>query len=110
MSKRKATHGGRRENSGRGVFFRGKSTNRHTHKPMYDPRQISPPVSVLLTAGGRELLDEACEELTEVYQDRTGNSRARISRSVIVEALVRRYGKSLTLAQIEEEDCAARGE
>jgi hypothetical protein len=96
---KKNTHGGRREGSGRGSFFRGKSKHPNTKDPLYEGVPYA--TSVLLTPTGREALDDVVENLTWDYQKKTENPKARVSRNVVIEGLIRVYGNKLTLAQIE---------
>jgi len=92
--------GGRREGSGRPSFFRGKTHS--AEDPLYTT--VSPPQTILLTRTGLKSLKRVEKRLTKEYQVRTGNKKARVSRSVVVEALGRIYGEKLTLDQIIRED------
>lgn len=87
----KSNHGGRREGAGRPSLF--------PKNPAKDPaRQM-----LVLTHTGRNKLDRTAKRLTKDYQIRTGNKKARVSRTVVVESLARLYSEKLTLDQILRE-------
>lgn len=97
---KKENRGGRREGTGRPSFFRGKTHS--AEEPLYTT--TTPRQTILLTRTGLKSLQRAQKRLTREYQSRTRNKKARVSRSVIVEALGRIYGERLTLDQIMRED------
>lgn len=96
----KETRGGRREGSGRKTFFRGKSGK--AEEPLHG--ETPPPQQLLLSWKGWRQMERHRERITKDYRRLTGNKKARISRNVFVEGLIRKYGGSLALAHIIEED------
>jgi hypothetical protein len=94
--KKKKKLGGRREGSGRPSLFRGKSAS--ADKPMF--KHIVPPTTINITADARKILDDKSAELTREYKQNTKNKKARVSRNVIMEALLRKHGEKLTLGDI----------
>lgn len=69
---------------------------------MYD--DVPPPTTVLLTRTGFKAMEHACKRLSKDYALDSKNKKARISRNVLIEALLRRYGHELTLNQIKKLD------
>jgi hypothetical protein len=96
----KKKHGGRRAGSGRPSFFRGKYAR--AERPLY--KKTLPPTTMVLTPQARKLLDAKCKALTRELQQQTQNPKARVSRNVVMEALVRLHGSTLTLSAIRRAD------
>jgi hypothetical protein len=92
--------------SGRPTFFRGKAQS-ESKTPRYRKPMV-PPTSVLMTAYGRKMLDQTCKRLTRDYKRESKNPKATISRNVVIEALIRMWGPTLTLKQIRREDARRR--
>lgn len=89
--------------SGRPTFFRGKSSK--ADHPLY--KNFPPPTTILTTREARTILDDNVKRLTKEYVQASKNKKARISRNVVIETLLRKYAPTLTLEQIKRADAAA---
>jgi hypothetical protein len=91
MAKAEA-HGGRREGSGKPSWFRGKSSS--ADEPQY--RNIPDPWSIRLTPKGAEIGNAALARLNASKKD----DEPEISRNVLVDMLLRLFGKSVNITQL----------
>jgi hypothetical protein len=95
---KKSVHGGRRIGSGRPSFFRGKSAK--AKHPLY--KHIPPATQLLLTMPAFDILLKQCAVLSKAYAKEQNNPKARISRNVFLDGLLRVYGARLSLAQLKK--------
>lgn len=83
------THGGFREGSGKPTFFRGKYSG--------DGKKAS----IQMSEEAFDLMDDQRDALTKELQARPGKGFPReVSRNTYLEALIRKAGKGLTVADI----------
>ncbi len=85
----KGTHGGSRAGSGKPTFFRGKYTGNGKKAPLQ------------MSEEAYDMLDANRAKLEAELAKRPGTGFAReVSRNTFVEALTRKYGKALTVADL----------